>query len=312
MTGAVADAFLPITTPRLVLRAFLDRDLEEVSWLGPAAARGQVVLYVMELDQPQFDASSRLVSPTRNQDITLQEDGLNMIAGLARGSVVRVVSNPDAAFGRLGLELSAYYLLSFEPQPGDRDGKSHKIKIEVPSHKGVEIRARSEFTVDPPRAVTDEAMLVEALRAPLLLAGEEASERARNFGIPVVAIPIGGEGAPDLEDALVVAGEHLHEARHHVLPVVEHAPREGALRELLVRLDHPVDEPDVALVDERLELARVAAHAAAVARRLDRGHGNGRHDAEDDDHHHQLHHRDAAFGRSFRHRKYSVRWFDFG
>jgi VWFA-related protein len=147
----------------------LDRDFSEVTWLGPAAARGQVVLYVLQLDQPQFDASARSVSPTRNRDISLQEEGLDMLAGRTRGSVLRVVSNPDAAFGRLGLELSAYYLLSFEPEPGDRDGKPHKIRIDVPGRKGVEIRARSEFTVDPPRAVTDETMLADALRAPLLL-----------------------------------------------------------------------------------------------------------------------------------------------
>jgi len=146
----------------------LDRDISEVSWLGPAAARGQVVLYVMQLDTPDTDVSLPRPSVTRSSDRALGEEGLGILAGMTRGSLSRIIASPDAAFARLGLELSGYYLVSFEPEPGDRDGKTHKIKVDLPGRKGVEIRARSEFTVDAPRAKTAEASLVETLRAPLL------------------------------------------------------------------------------------------------------------------------------------------------
>ena len=90
------------------------------------------------------------------------------MAGLARGSVFRVASTADAAFSRLALELSGYYLLSFEPETEDRDGKVHKIKIGVPGRNGIEIRSRAQFAVEPARAITNETLLSDALRAPLL------------------------------------------------------------------------------------------------------------------------------------------------
>jgi VWFA-related protein len=146
----------------------IDRDLSEVSWLGPAAARGQVVLYVMQLDSAETDASLPRASTSRSSDRALGEEGLGILAGMTRGTLTRIIASPDAAFARLGLELSGYYLVSFEPEPGDRDGKTHKIKVDLPGRKGVEIRARSEFTVDPPRTKSAETSLVETLRAPLL------------------------------------------------------------------------------------------------------------------------------------------------
>ena len=146
----------------------LDTDSAELSWLGPAASRGQVVLYALHLDAPSSDAEQSRVSSTRGQDAAFAEQGLAMMAGLARGSVFRVTSTADAAFSRLALELSGYYLLTFEPEAEDRDGKAHKIKIGVPGRNGIEIRSRAQFAVEPARAITNETLLSDALRAPLL------------------------------------------------------------------------------------------------------------------------------------------------
>jgi VWFA-related protein len=147
---------------------FVERDVADVTWVGPVASRGQVTLYVLQLDPPQFEAASARVSPSRTADIELGQDGLGLLAGLARGTVFRVVSNAEYAFNRLALELSGYYLLSFEPQAGDRDGKPHRIKIDVPARKRVEVRSRREFEVGAPRTHTTEEMLAETLRSPLL------------------------------------------------------------------------------------------------------------------------------------------------
>ena len=146
----------------------IDRDFAELSWLPSVAARGQTSMYVLQLDSRQFDATSSRVSPSRLEDIAIAEEGLSLMAGLARGTVFRVVSSADYAFNRLALEISAYYLLSFEPEAGDRDGKPHKIKIEVPGRRNVDIRARGEFSVDPARAHTDEEVVLDTLRSPLL------------------------------------------------------------------------------------------------------------------------------------------------
>ena len=131
----VVERLAGTTTPKtLVLMSeglFIERDISDITWVGPVASRGQVTLYVLQLDPPQFEAANARISPSRSEDIELGQDGLDRLAGLARGTVFRVVSNADFAFNRLALELSGYYLLSFEPLPGDRDGKPHKIRIDV-------------------------------------------------------------------------------------------------------------------------------------------------------------------------------------
>jgi VWFA-related protein len=146
----------------------LDREFADVSWLGPAAARAQVVLYVLQLDTPFFDASVARPSPTATQDRALAEEGLGVLAGMTRGTVMRVVSSADNVFQRLALELSGYYLLSFEPEAGDRDGKPHKIAVTVPNRRDIAIRSRREFVVGETTMRTAEDMLGETLRAPLL------------------------------------------------------------------------------------------------------------------------------------------------
>lgn len=146
----------------------IDREFADVTWLGPAASRAQVVLYVMQLEAPVFDASIARPSPTASQDRALAEEGLGMLAGMTRGTVMRVVSSADTVFERLGLELSGYYLLSFEPEAGDRDGKPHKIAVTVPERKEVLIRSRREFVVSAGTMRTAEDQLAETLRAPLL------------------------------------------------------------------------------------------------------------------------------------------------
>jgi TolA-binding protein len=87
---------------------------------------------------------------------------------MARGDVFRIVSNADFAFRRLALELSGYYLVGFEPEPGDRDAKPHKIKVDV-RKKDVAIRARREFSVaaTSPSPTTD-TLVLDTLRSPLL------------------------------------------------------------------------------------------------------------------------------------------------
>ena len=160
------------TTPKTVVLlsegVLIDsRDINQISWLGPAAARGQSTLYVLQLEAAAFNASNAQNSPTRGADIEFGHDGLGYLAGAAGGSVFKIVSGADQAFNRLALELSGYYLLSFEPEPGDRDSKVHSIKIEVPRRKDIAVRARNEFSVDVPRVLTTGQQLADAIAAPL-------------------------------------------------------------------------------------------------------------------------------------------------
>jgi VWFA-related protein len=146
----------------------IDRDMSELIWVGPLAERGRASLYVLHLMPPPSDAAVARPSPTRSEDISMAEEGLSVMAGLARGTVFRVVSSAEYAFSRLSREISGYYLLSFEPEGGDRDGEAHKIKIQVPGRRNIEIRARQEFRVDNAGVRTDEDAITETIKSPLL------------------------------------------------------------------------------------------------------------------------------------------------
>ena len=146
-----------------------DRDLTDISWVGARASSAHIILYVLQLDTSEIDASAQRLSSSRTADRTMLKHGLDQLAAQARGDVFRIFGDADFAFQRLGRELSGYYLLSFEPEPGDRDGKAHKIKIDV-RRSNVSLRARREFNVGPPAAVTADDMVREALNTPILAA----------------------------------------------------------------------------------------------------------------------------------------------
>ena len=147
----------------------IDRDISELSWIGGAASRAHVTMYVMQLDQVSVDIAEPRPSTTRGADRQTMMEGLETLAGATRGDLLHVVAGADAAFRRLGLELSGYYLLSFEAQAGDHDGKTHKIRVDV-NRKSVEVRARREFNAGAVAHRSNEDMVVETLRSPLLAA----------------------------------------------------------------------------------------------------------------------------------------------
>ena len=57
-------------------------------------------------------------------------------------TVFTSIGTGDNAFTRIAREMTAYYLLSAEPEPKDRDGRTHKIKVTL-SRPGVTVRARA-------------------------------------------------------------------------------------------------------------------------------------------------------------------------
>jgi len=107
----------------------LDRDLTELSWVGARASSAHIILYVLQLDVSEVEGASQRLSPSQSADRTVLKNGLDQLVANARGEVFRIFGDADFAFQRLGRELSGYYLLSFEPEAGDRNGASHKITI---------------------------------------------------------------------------------------------------------------------------------------------------------------------------------------
>ncbi len=145
----------------------IDRDSTRVSWFAGLAAGAHVTLYAIHLDPSEFDTVRNKLMHNPMADRAVRREGLEALSIYGRGDVFRVMSNADFAFQRLALELSGYYLLSFEPAPGERDGRTHKIRVDV-RRSGVTLRARREFTAGVPASTNVEDLIREALRNPVL------------------------------------------------------------------------------------------------------------------------------------------------
>lgn len=140
--------------------------------IAEAAAAARTGVYTIQLERgllEAMDVTQRAMPQTTMLDQQLRADGLEAIAGHTGGALLRTTANPDVALARVATETQASWLLSFEPEPGDRDGRPHAIRVQV-KRKGVELRARPQFVVKPKDAepVSAESLARRALDAPLL------------------------------------------------------------------------------------------------------------------------------------------------
>jgi len=167
---ALIDSLPPSHTPKMLVLIseglVVDRELSQLSWLEAKAAAAHVTIYSLMLDRSQTDASQRRPEAQPAANRAMRQQGLDFIAQATRGDVFQILSNSDFAFRRLALELSGYYLLGFEPEDRDRGGTAHTIAVTV-KRRGVTVRSRRQFRIDPGAAKTLDSQVVAALRDPL-------------------------------------------------------------------------------------------------------------------------------------------------
>jgi VWFA-related protein len=139
----------------------------EATALSTLAAEARVSVNVMMFAVPQMSASQSRMSETGSQDRDLREAGLETLASRSRGSLFRVIANPQYVFDRLRNEISSHYMLAVEPTERDRDGKAHQIRVQV-GRKGVEVRARRQvqYTVRTPNTWSRDVVMGRVLRSP--------------------------------------------------------------------------------------------------------------------------------------------------
>lgn len=117
--------------------------------VGREAAAANVNLFVLHMDSSFLDAFSggRRIPTTLMSDSGMAARGLEMIAGAAGGTVVRVeAGTAAAALERLSRETSVYYLLGLEVTDADRDGKLHAIRVRV-KQRGATVRSRTAVVI---------------------------------------------------------------------------------------------------------------------------------------------------------------------
>jgi VWFA-related protein len=168
----LATRFVETAEPKTVILIsgglIFDQDYSQISWFGQMASRGQLTVYSIYVMPPHFEASLARLPINYRDDTMVAEEGLAYVSDLGRGSVFRLITDPEPIFKRLESELSGYYLLGFEAEAADRGDGSHKIKVNVPGRADVDVRARPEFSAAPRREKSIEDVLGETLRTPLL------------------------------------------------------------------------------------------------------------------------------------------------
>ncbi len=145
--------------------------IADLAWLGGLTQAARVNLYVLHIDRAfleAFDVKERFPTRTPLEDARLLNDGLAEMAGQAGGAYFNLTTALDPTFARIARETSASYVLTFEPDDADRDGKTHNVGVKV-ARPGVQVRARKQFLVDPATRTAPVAdRLSRALNSPSL------------------------------------------------------------------------------------------------------------------------------------------------
>ena len=119
-----------------------------INLVAAQAAAARVTIHALQvLDAPASARTDSMRRPNMPADQMLTSS--YFLAGMTGGLAITPTSG-DVAFGQLTKQLSASYLLAFEPEAEDRDGDPHTIAVEVQDRGwGSVVRARKTFRVDP-------------------------------------------------------------------------------------------------------------------------------------------------------------------
>ena len=168
---------------------------EDYQNVGSLASVARADLYLFHLTEGMVNRS------------TTQDAGFESLAGVTGAEFVRLSGSPQAAVSRLLRETSAYYVATFEPEPGE--GRGETLRVEARSTRD-KVRLRTRPGVEIPKeipraAVTPKDMLRvagERLDLPLRV----AAFTSRNPGseeVKVVTLFEGIEASSALASASV-------------------------------------------------------------------------------------------------------------
>src|SRR6202795_448900 len=113
------------------------------------AQRTSVVIYTISTSTQWIQLSQTDPDKAANRKTHLNE-GDKVLQDLAEQTGGRAfypyhVDDLDQSFQDIGDELRNQYSIAYNPTNGTLDGKYHKIRIEVPDHKGYQVRARRGY-----------------------------------------------------------------------------------------------------------------------------------------------------------------------
>lgn len=153
------------------------RDLER------RAARSGAATYIVQLQQPETDASQRGRPGTATASPADLAEGLSRVGGATDASTHLAVGRAAGLFDRIRTEIVHTYQLGIESAAADADGKAHAIEVRT-TRPNVVVRARRELVLEkdarPPRTVADVMALPPGLsETPLPSASTTREARMR-------------------------------------------------------------------------------------------------------------------------------------
>ena len=167
-----------------------------LSTVADEAAAARATLFTLVVPVSTSSANLRRASVTPANDHWLQAWPLETLASMTGGGSFRVDVGAESAFERMSRELAGYYRIGIEREPGDADGKSRRMKVQV-ARGGTTVRARDLFDGRRFEDRNWSARLASAIESPIPATG---------IGLRVTSYL-----AADTDDAthlkLVLAGE---------------------------------------------------------------------------------------------------------
>jgi VWFA-related protein len=107
-----------------------DLTTEHFSSIGRASSLARAQVYVILADE----------------NVTGQSEGLESLAGVTGGRVLRLAVSGESAIDRAARETSSYYVASFDPDPKERDGQDHRLEVRL-ARQDAQLRSRTVLTI---------------------------------------------------------------------------------------------------------------------------------------------------------------------
>jgi hypothetical protein len=145
--------------------------------------------------------------------------GLESLAGSVNGDTIRLTTRDALSIDKLTRETSAFYRAVFDPEPGERDDKVHRVDVSV-SRRGVSIRAGTGIPIaralpakgtgqSKPTSVTDLLRTSDSRRdLPLRAAAYPARGQTKDALKVVVVVE-----SPDPNDEISAAVVGMYDER---------------------------------------------------------------------------------------------------
>jgi len=125
---------------------------EDFQNIGNLAATAHADLYLFHVTEGMVNRS------------TTQDAGFESLAGVTGAEFVRLTASPQASVSRMLRETSAYYVATFEPEPGERSGQAMRLEMRSTRDK---VKLRSRPSVEIPKEIARAAVTPkDMLRVP--------------------------------------------------------------------------------------------------------------------------------------------------